>query len=96
MHLPPSTATAKGHITQEQQHLQSTKNKISQRPPKESDDGDLDDDYCPSMETTSEKQNEVIYAIVEHSKKDFGYMDLTGKFPFVSARGNQYILVAYG
>lgn len=51
--------------------------------------------YFLEPDKRNEKCN-VIYALIEHSKKDFGYMDLTGKFPFVSTRGNKYILVAYG
>lgn len=57
-------------------------------PPTESDASDLDDNYYPRIKTNNETQNEAIYTIVEHSKKDFGYIDLTGKFPFVLARGN--------
>ena len=37
-----------------------------------------------------------MYTIIEHTKKGFGYVDLTGRFPYISAQGNQYILVAYG
>ena len=48
------------------------------------------------MEPDDKKWKEVTYALIEHSKKYFGYMDLTGKFPFFSTRGNQCILVAYG
>ena len=54
-----------------------------------------EDDHFPEIPCTN-KDNEVIYAWIEHSQKDFGYVDLTGKVWFVSARGNQSLLVAYG
>ena len=28
-------------------------------------------------------------------QKSMGYMDLTGRFPYRSSRGNEYIMVAY-
>jgi len=37
----------------------------------------------------------VCYAIVDPSKFTIGYMDLTGRFPRRSSRGNEYILVGY-
>ena len=39
------------------------------------------------------KTHDVIYALV--SSKDKAYMDLTGRFPYCSSRGNEYLLISY-
>lgn len=41
------------------------------------------------------KTNEVIYALFNSSPSGLAYIDLTGRFPYRSARGNEYIFVAY-
>ena len=75
-HLSPSISTAKGHMKQEQQGLQSTK--VS----------------SPTQDPVSTvKTHDVIYALV--SSKDKAYMDLTGRFPYCSSRGNEYLLISY-
>ena len=51
-------------------------------------------DYFPSSPSPNEKTNEVIHAIVDLEDL-VAYGDLTGKFPYKSSRGNQYILVTY-
>ena len=38
--------------------------------------------------------HEVIYALVE-VKDITAYVDLTGRFPYRSSRGNEYVLVGY-
>ena len=82
-HLPTSIHTVKAHIKQERQGLQSTKPTV-----------DLDtDDMFPSPDTTPVKTNDVIYAVC--STSDRAFMDLCGRFPFASSRGNEYILIAY-
>ena len=40
------------------------------------------------------KTHEIVHAIVDF-KDSVAYGDLTGKFPYRSSRGNQYILVTY-
>ena len=41
------------------------------------------------------KTNGVCYFLVEHNQKGMGYINLTGRFPYKLAKGNQYLLVAY-
>ena len=38
---------------------------------------------------------ECISCIVQFSEKETSYIDLTGKFPHKSSRGNQYLLLLY-
>ena len=98
-------ATVKGHIRQERQNLQITKpnsglkHETSQEQSNKSSSSPniqhFDDDCFPGSESPNKRTNSVIYSIIENSKKGFGYLDLAGKFPFISARGNHYILGAY-
>ena len=53
----------------------------------------LADDFPPSN-LQNKKTNNVIYAI-HNNKESLGYMDLTGRFPYQSSRGSNYIMVAY-
>ena len=110
-YLPPSVATAKGHLNQERQHLQSTKVTT----PKNLH---LIDDLCvktqslkignvvivhnnelddafPLPLTPNTKTNVVAYTIINHTDMSAGYFDLTGRFPQKSSRGNEYIIVGY-
>ena len=80
-HLPTSVYTTKGHINQERQGLQSTKEKH------------LLDDMHPQSDEPNVKTKDVIYALYQTTEKAF--MDLTGRFPFTSSRGNEYILIGY-
>ena len=41
------------------------------------------------------KTHHVLYALTDVRKRGQASMDLTGKFPYISRRGNQYILVGY-
>ena len=112
-HLPPVKATVFGHMHQEKQHLQSTKNHTSDyitnirrnlQKLKNIDSkkdiktllmDDIAKDAFPPSPTPNTKSNQVIYTLLRSEPKNIGYIDLTGKFPFRSAKGNQYILVAY-
>ena len=48
----------------------------------------------PRQEPLSpDRTNDVIYSLV--SSKDKAYMDLTGRFPYCSSRGNEYVLISY-
>ena len=115
-HLPPSIASAKGHLNQERQGLQSTKNehssyseyigrikaniaRLKQKIPtgktlEEALREDVFDDAFPKSDKENVRTNEVVYAIID-TKADLAYMDLTGRFPYKSSKGNEYILVAY-
>ena len=55
---------------------------------------DILQDAFPVSDEPNEKTQEVIYSLFE-SDKELGYMDLTGRFPYKSSRGNEYIMVAY-
>ena len=119
-HLHPSTFTAKGHLSQTRQHLQSTKilsptqnstyltnikknikalQKDNKSNGKQSLEqllrASIEDDAFPSSDEPNQKTNEVIYALFESSPSGLTYIDLTGRFPYRSARGNEYILVGY-
>ena len=119
-HLHPTTYTAKGHLSQTRQHLQSTKtpspednstylenikkNITALRAKANSDDkknleqiirDSWDEDAFPSSDIPNQKTNEVVYAIFDSSPSGLAYIDLTGRFPYRSARGNEYIIVGY-
>ena len=80
-HLLPSVATEFGHLKQEKQHLQSTSTMVSD-----------DNDFFPPRD---EKTRDIIYAITEYKQKDVAAADLTGRFPYGSSRGHQYVMVMY-
>ena len=71
-----------GHLRQEKQHLQSTSLQSSQE----------DLDFHPPKEG---KTRDLIYAIVELKDKDLSAADLTGRFPYQSSQGNNYIMIMY-
>ena len=85
-HLTTTVATAKGHLDQERQNLQSTKIPYEEL--------ETDDDKFP-MSPTPVKTYDCISSIQPFEAKEKGYLDLTGRFPHKSARGNQYILLVY-
>ena len=85
-HLPVSASTEKGHLKQERQGLQSTK---------DTDPTIIDDDFYPPSPSPNIKTHDVIYSLIESSPTGLGYMDLTGRFPYRSSQGNEYILVGY-
>ena len=80
--LDINEATAKGHMHQERQNLQSTKNKI------------IHDDMFPG-DTDTIRKYEYMYSITTMTPKDTTYGDLTGRFPCKSTQGNQYVMVVY-
>ena len=81
-HLPPSIDTAKGHLQQEHQGLQSTK--LQPKPV-------LEDTY--TLEVPNRTKVFVASTIENPTGKSYG--DLTGQYPTMSSSGNQYILVIY-
>ena len=53
-------------------------------------------DFFPKSETINQKTHECFAIILDPiSKQDTAYFDLTGKFPYQSARGHQYLFVLY-
>ena len=98
--LPQSEATAKGHMKQQRQNLQSTKTLLQQAisTSMSSEQVKVEDeekDYFPEPDTPNVKSHAVVYALVDPRKVGTASMDLTGKFPYTSRRGNRYILVGY-
>ena len=90
--LEPSLASAQGHLNQERQNLQSTKPQPFVRIKIE----DEDDITFPTPSNTTTISNEVCYTMITASDTTSkAYIDLTGRFPFQSSRGRNYILVAY-
>ena len=85
--------TAKGHLNQEKQNIQSTKLKMNPIPTF-AEQKIADEDSFPTVEVGQKTQN-YICSIQAFQYKDTGYSDLTGRFPFQSTRGNEYILVMY-
>lgn len=80
-HMQESIFSAKGHLKQEKMNLQSTKSSPSLQ------------EYAP--EKIQQRTHECLGLIMSFSDAQKGYMDLTGKFPHQSSRGNQYIMVVY-
>ena len=89
-HLPKSILTYQGHLHKEKQGLQSTKSLNKNLHLSEQ----LLDQF-PLSEIPNVKTHHVCYVLVDPHKIATGYMDLTGRFPRRSSRGNEYILVAY-
>ena len=87
-HLPPSISTAKGHIRQEYSGLQSTK-APSQQPTA------MAAQVIEETNTPITNKNKDIIAMIIEREPTKGYLDLTGRFPYKSAQGNQYIFVAF-
>ena len=86
-HLPKSMQTSKGHLDQERKNLQST------QVPIKLEDSDLD--LFPVSENPNQKTYLAAAKIVPFISTSKAYGDLTGRFPYISSRGNQYILVIY-
>ena len=79
----PTIPTAKGHLDQERQGLQSTKPQIRLE--------DAHDDAFPPQ--SKPKTQEMGITIT--SVKNIAYSDLTGQFPHISSRGHTYLLTIY-
>ena len=80
-YLQDTPATAKGHLDQHRKNLQSTR---MTKP--------IDDNF-PIQESTRSYQ--VAATIIQHTNKDLAYFDLTGAFPYTSARGHKYVFILY-
>jgi hypothetical protein len=79
--LMPATAT--GHMNQRRQNIRST----SKTPIKS------DIEYFTTTNTSSGTKTHLVYAVLVDQGKL--YMDLTGKFPLRSSKGNSYVMVCY-
>ena len=89
---PETSATAKGHLDQEHKNLRSTKPAIIPLSPSELDNA-LQDSF-PAQDTLK-PTHQIMSLILPFHQPSKAYCDLTGKFPFKSSRGNQYIMVFY-
>ena len=78
-------ATAKGHLDGERKNLQSTKQSTN-----------LD---CNFPKQINNKTNNIFATIADTksivTQDNKAFMDLTGRFPHRSSRGNQYIVIVY-
>ena len=61
---------------------------------KEAIESDILKDTCHSSDSPNMKTQDVVYSLFETSQ-GLSYMDLTGRFPYKSSKGNEYILVEY-
>ena len=77
-----NTARLKGNIP-----LVSSIKKLSEN--------DIKTDAFPLSPVPNIKSNDICYLLIRNSKKEIGYIDLTGCFPYRSAKGNQYLLISY-
>ena len=97
-HLPLSIATEMGHLRQEKQHLQSISNAtipVSNTLPPSTislESPTSDEDLYPPV---TKKTKDLIYASMQYNKKYLTAADLTGRFPYQSSRGNNYVMVMY-
>ena len=91
-HLPPSKATAKGHMVRRRQGVQATR---SQR--KQIQDAHLElADMNPPQEACAAHDNEMFcFAALADANEGVIYSDQTGRFPVMSHEGMQYLFVAF-
>ena len=81
--LSMTIPTALGHLQQEGKNLHSTK------PPP------LEDDFFPTQKQSNTKTHNAFVSLTPFKVANKAYGDLTGRFPYISARGNQYFLTVY-
>ena len=94
--LQRTMATSKGHLDQERQGLQSTKAKALQHFLQQNLTDEVRQDFFPLKPSgVIAHTNDCIAQIIPFQKTSKAYMDLTGRFPHRSSRGNEYILVVY-
>ena len=81
--IMPNSEAIKGHIVQTRQHFRSTRptEKLGKPP-----------EPIPPEEEPEGRKNTIHIKTIHISKL---YTDDTGRFPVISRKGNQYIMVAY-
>jgi len=89
-HLPPSTATDKGHMKRRKQNIRSTRSnkKDIQHAKFEVMDMHPPQQMCAALDM-------FCFAALADANEGTMYTDLTGKFPVRSYKNNQYVFVAY-
>ena len=91
-YLPPSTATAKGHMTRTRKGLRSTKPKPEQQNDPRSNEADM----SPPHEICMAIDDEMFcFSVTTENDGNVIYSDLPGRFPIESYRGMNYFFVAY-
>ena len=88
-HLSLSPATVQGHLHSQRKNLQSTK------PPTKLESNKDVTDHFPTSSAPVTKSNQVVYVLIDKSTISTAYQDLTGRFPFKSSSGNEYVLIGY-
>ena len=91
-HLPPSTATAKGHMHKNRKGLRSTRSTTQDIKDARLD---LDNMNLPQQVCAAHEHNVVCYAALADTITGTIYTDLPGPFPVRSIRNMQYIFVCY-
>ena len=92
LHLPPSKATAKGHMIIPRSGIQSTRNNRAQIL-----DAQLQvDDINPPQQICNANENEMfVYAALADNINGVMYSDLIGRFPVELYWVMQYIFISY-
>jgi hypothetical protein len=78
-HLKLTPATAMGHMNQRRQNIRSTSKTSIEKQ--------------PTPDTAVGTKTHLLYAVVVDQGQL--YIDLTGKFPVRSSKGNSYVMVCY-
>ena len=91
-HLPPSTATDKGHMIRQRSDVQSTRhNRQDILDARQA----VDDLNPPQQLCTALEDCMYCFAVLGDRSSGIIYTDLCGRFPVTSFRGMKYIFVAY-
>ena len=96
-HLPNSIATTKGHLNQERKNTQSTKPTLSINPNVKLEPATIESfsDTFPTSDTPNLKSHHCFASLVSFQTTAKAYSDQTGRFPYTSSRGNQYLMIVY-
>lgn len=88
--LTPTVPNCKGHLDQERKNLQSTR-------PNDTADAEYVEDIFPTqIDAKTGSCLAMVFPAPEYDgKTGFTYTDQTGRFPFKSSRGHEYIFTLY-
>ena len=93
--LPMSTATTKGHLNQERKNLQSTSQPSISINPIVKIETESDADIFPVSDSPNLRTKNCFFSFVSFEATAKAYSDQTGRFPYTSSRGNQYLMIIY-
>jgi hypothetical protein len=97
-YLPPSMATAKGHLDQARKNQRSTKKPVpAPRQTGTPENNATEASPCDMNPPQQAEPSHAIFAAIGLADVHNGviYTDLTGAFPVTSLEGNKYILILY-